>query len=198
VKTVREAVGDEVNIRLDPNEAWTAKTAMKMSEKLARYDLECLEQPVPSRDIDGLAKIARSVETPVMAHQSLSSSPKALELIEKEAADMFNVCPAWYGLCEAKTIVGIAEAAGIPCCIGSSIDLGIADACHTHLGASSKDVELASDIVGWYHNKDDLITKELEIKNGCVTVPKGLGLGVELDEKAVAKYGWREPLLTSG
>ena len=62
VAAVREAIGPEPLLRIDPNEAWDVATAVERIRRLEQYDLDWVEQPVPARDVAGLAHVRRSVE----------------------------------------------------------------------------------------------------------------------------------------
>jgi L-alanine-DL-glutamate epimerase-like enolase superfamily enzyme len=61
LKAVRDAVGSQVKIRFDVNAAWTPKFAIRTIRNMERYEVEFVEQPVPGWDIDGLARVAKSV-----------------------------------------------------------------------------------------------------------------------------------------
>ncbi len=65
VAAVREAIGPEPLLRIDPNEAWDAATAVDRIRRLERYDLDWVEQPTPAQDVAGLAHVRRSVQTKI-------------------------------------------------------------------------------------------------------------------------------------
>ena len=72
------------------------------------------------------------------------------------------------------------------------VDLGIAEAAHTHAAAACESMTLTSDICGETLRVDDLISDPLVIENGHVRVPEGPGLGVTLDEDALERFRVRE------
>ena len=83
----------------------------------------------------------------------------------------------------------MAEVAGMQVWRGSGLDLGILDASYTHACAVVKVCTLGSDIVGNFLREDDLIAEPLVYEGSYVQVPEGPGLGVVLDEDALARYG---------
>ncbi len=68
------------------------------------------------------------------------------------------------------------------------MDLGILDASYAHVCAATPACTLGSDIVGNFLREDDLIVEPLVYEGSCVRVPEGVGLGVQLDEEALARY----------
>ena len=74
VKAIREAVGDDVKIRVDANQAWGAKEAVRLIERLNEYNLELVEQPVPYHDIAGLEYVTKHSIVPIMSDESCFNS----------------------------------------------------------------------------------------------------------------------------
>ncbi len=189
VKAVREALGDDVDIRVDANGGWTPNTAVKTIRAMERYSLQLVEQPVPRWDVKGMAYVRDHVETPIMADESLHSISDALLLVEKEACDIFNIkFQRVGGLYNAKKILSIAEAADIECMVGSELETGVGTAAGIHLMASSKLFTIPSDLIGPIHFKDDIVKQKFTVKNGYMEVPTEPGLGVELNEEKVRMY----------
>src|SRR6266568_3035749 len=67
VAAVREAIGPEPLLRIDPNEAWDAATAVDRIRQLEQYELDWVEQPTPAGDVNGLAHVRRSVDVKIAA-----------------------------------------------------------------------------------------------------------------------------------
>ncbi|MFX0204258.1 MAG: mandelate racemase/muconate lactonizing enzyme family protein, partial [Candidatus Hodarchaeota archaeon] len=193
VKAVRDAVGYDITLGIDANQAWKPHEAIKVIRKMEKYDLAWIEQPVPRWNIEGLSEVKRAVDTPLMADESLKTLQDAIHLIKRDAVSMFNIKIAKHGgLYNAKKIVAIAEASGVFCMVGMLYEYGIAAAAGFHFAASTKMLPLGNEIIeGPLMIQDDLITKPLKISRGFFEVPKGYGLGIELDEVAVSKYAER-------
>lgn len=138
VKAVREAVGDEVAIRVDANEAYSTIDAIDVLTKMESYNLELIEQPVPRWDLRGLSKIRKSLHTPIMVDESVLSPMDVMKVIERDAADIINIkLMKVGGLSNAKKIATVAEAAGLPCLLGSMIELSIGTAAGVHFACST-------------------------------------------------------------
>jgi L-alanine-DL-glutamate epimerase-like enolase superfamily enzyme len=101
VAAVREAVGPSVQIRLDANQGWTERRAIKVIRALedAQVGVELVEQPISAADIDGLARTTAQVDTPIMADETVYGITDLVEVIRRHAADMVNVklasAPVW-------------------------------------------------------------------------------------------------------
>lgn len=184
VKMVREAAGSAVELRVDANQGWTLKQAMDVLTKIAKYDVEFIEQPVPAENVKGLANIRKNSSIPVMADESVHSPADALRLIQAEAVDMINIkLMKSGGIHEARKIAEVAEAAAVPCmigCMGES-ELGIAAA--VHLVAAIKNIQYA-DLDSDLLLKDKIAGDGLKVENSLRLLPKLPGLGVkEIDQK---------------
>lgn len=145
VKAIREAVGSEVKIRLDANQGWHAKEAVKLLDRLNEYDIELVEQPVPRYDFEGLKYVTSHSSVPVMADESCWDAKDALKLVSEHAVDFINIkLMKCGGLYEAKKIVNIAEAAGVECMLGCMAEeSGIAINAAAALGAALKNITRA-------------------------------------------------------
>lgn len=145
VKAVREAVGSGVKIRLDANQGWGAKEAVRMIDRLNEYDIELVEQPVPRFDFEGLKYVTEHSSVPVMADESCWDAKDALRLVRERAVDLVNIkLMKCGGLWEAKKIVNICEAAGVECMLGCMAEeSGIAVTAAASLGAALKNITRA-------------------------------------------------------
>lgn len=189
VAAVREAVGDDVKIRVDANQGYTSDVAIKTLRKMERYDLELIEQPVPRWDLKGMARVAKTLDTPVMADESVFTPEDAIKVIQEEAADIINIKimkPG--GLYNAKKIASIAESAGIPCLVGSMIELGVGTAACAHFACATKNIRYPCEFIGPMMTKDDILDSPYMPKNGFIEIKKEPGFGVNLDEDKVMKY----------
>jgi glucarate dehydratase len=189
VKTVREAVGDKIEIGVDVNGAWTPGIAKRTIKKMEKYDLSHVEQPVAAHDLNGMAHVRRCVNVPILAcDPMLATKYDILEIVRKEAADMINVDPIRAGgLIECKKNCAIAEAAGISVCTHSTEELGIGTAALLHLVTSTSNFLTPNDSA-YHHLADDIISNRFNYNEGCLNVPDRNGLGVDLDMEKLKKY----------
>lgn len=121
VKAIREAVGPDINIRLDANQGWSPQEAVDVMKKLEKsgLDIEFIEQPVAAGDFDGMKYVRENIDTPVMADESMFSPEDARRLLEMEAVDLINIkLMKCGGIYNALKILDIAESFGVECMLG--------------------------------------------------------------------------------
>lgn len=189
VRAVREAVGDGPRLRVDANGAWSPALAVRLLERLAAYDLEYIEQPLPPGDPAELARLRARVPVPILAHESSLSVEGTLAVVRHGAADAVQLDPRFdAGIAGARTAAQIAEVAGLPALTHTFGELGVGTALMLHFHAAHRNLVLDSQT--YYPNLvDDVIAGGLLPFDGCfLAVPTGPGLGVELDPERVRHY----------
>jgi len=195
-ETVRHAVGNDVMIGVDPNTGWSMADALSAIRELKKLGLGYIEQPIARQDFRGLAEIRRAADgVPVMADEALFTIQDAYALAEARAVDAF--CIKLYkigGLTTAKKIASIAEAANIRLnCGGLAVQSQLEAAAGAHFYASTPAAQMmgaAEFVFGLNATAQDPICVESDfvVRDGHVDVPRGPGLGVEIDEAALAKH----------
>jgi muconate cycloisomerase len=184
---IRDAVGDELRVNIDPNERF--HQPFRLVELAGRIrdaglrNVECFESPFNQRNLDWYVLARQKLDTPLALH--LGAPRDVAEAIKREACDWLNLGGP---LVNVYKLAGLAEAAGIPTWHGSGVGLGPSEAAYAHICAACKSMTLTSDICGETLRVDDLIREPLVFAGGHVQVPQGPGLGVELDEEAVERY----------
>jgi len=189
VRAVREAVGSDVSLRLDPNAHWTAMGAIKAMRELENCDLEYLEQPVSAADLNGMERVRKSIGVPLMADESIWTPEDVVELARRGAADIINIkISKTCGLMIAKRVEAVADAVGMQCVVGTEIEPGFSLAAKLHLAASLRNLTLACEFTEISLLTDSILRPKLQLQNGCLRVPQGPGLGFGLDESTLEKY----------
>lgn len=191
VREVRNAVGPEIRLGVDANGAWTPSQAIAMIRRLREFDLWFVEQPVPPGDPMWLAEVRRAAGVPVIADESVYTTPDAQVLARERAADVFSVYVGKSsGIGPARRIAAVAESAGLGCTIGSNLEMGVGSAAMIHFALATPILSEAwpCDIIGPFFYTDELLTEPLRICGGQARAPKGPGLGVELDESKLRRY----------
>ncbi len=194
-EAIRRAVGDEVEIGIDPNTGWTVAQAISAVRALRDLDVAYIEQPIERRDLKGLAAIRREAAgVPVMADESLFTLQDARALVDAGAVDAF--CIKLYkvgGLTSARKIAAVAEAANIQInCGGIAVlsQLEAAAAAHFHASTPAKrTIGAAEFLFGLGIMGPDPLVPETDfvLRDGHVDVPHGPGLGIHIDEAALKK-----------
>lgn len=188
-RAIREEVGADVEIRVDPNEGWSTFEARRALEAFGELGVEFVEEPIDMNDRRNLAWLRRNSATRVGANQSAWLAHHALEVIERNAADVVVTDPHQLGgLGAFRDVCAMCEIAGIPVIKHAFADMGITTAASLHvLGTLSGPVLAHQQFVQILEH--DLLTEPLEFRDGGLDVPSGPGLGIELDRKAIEHYG---------
>ena len=145
VLEVRKIVGDQLKLRLDANQGWTPKEAIRVIGTLEDKDaeIEFVEQPVKAMDYEGLKYVTDRVSTRIMADESLFSPGDALRLLRLRAVDLLNIkLMKCGGIHNALKINAIAETFGVECMLGSMIESKISLTAAAHLAAAKKNITM--------------------------------------------------------
>lgn len=183
VAAIREAVGDDVSLAVDANQAWSVKEAIRRVRVLETFGVEAVEQPVAARDLTGMAEVAQAVSVPVIADESLLSLEDAATLVRLGGAGMFHVkLVKSGGIRKARRVIALAEAARIPYVMGQMNEgmLATVAAAHLALASAPKYAEL--------YGTDGIVhdpTPGTVHAGSRIVVPDGPGLGTAPDESAL-------------
>lgn len=180
VASVRRAVGDDVFLKVDANEAYEAKSAIRIAKKLADLGVEIFEQPVPRNQIENLIDVKKHSPVKIEADQSVSTASDAYRLIREGGIDAVNTSPLKAGgISEVRKIAALCEIGGIQCALSNTAGSMVGDAAALHLAASLPSASPYCEI-----GEFELITGDpfegLRVEDGILKVPDGPGLGVKL------------------
>jgi L-alanine-DL-glutamate epimerase-like enolase superfamily enzyme len=115
VKTIRDCVGDDVDVMLDCWNSWTVPYALKIAKKIERYEPAWLEEPVMPDNIDGYAELRKKVDIPIAGGEHEYTRWGVKELLKREAVDILQVDVKWSGgITELKKICALTSAENIP------------------------------------------------------------------------------------
>lgn len=145
IEAIRKRVGSEVGLKLDANQAWSAKDAICAIHVIEREGLgvELVEQPVKAWDLDGLERVTKSVDMPIMADESVFSPEDAAAVLKRGAADLINIkLMKAGGLFKAMAICKAAESFGVPCMVGCMIESHIGATAASHFAAAMRNVTM--------------------------------------------------------
>lgn len=191
VKAVRAAIGER-RLRVDANEAWDPLTAIRMIRKLSRFDLEFVEQPIPSRDLAALAQVKAAVDVPIAADQCVYTATEVYEVCRQRAADVIVLGPhETGGLLAFKKAAAVAEAAGLSVCLHGQHETGITTAADNQIAATVPNLTNGNQIMHQLLVEDLVASPDLTVRNGKLPILTGEGLGFELDQDVVARAAER-------
>ena len=175
---VREAVGRDVRLRIDANQAWTPKQAVMLLNQMQErgLDIELVEQPVPGRDFEGLRYVTERSYVPVMADESVFSAEDAMKIMR--AADLINIkLMKCGGIHNALKIASAAEVYGVECMIGCMLEAKVSVNAAVHL-ACAKSVITKVDLDGPVLCSEDPVEGGSIFDERIITVSEAPGLGV--------------------
>jgi L-alanine-DL-glutamate epimerase-like enolase superfamily enzyme len=190
VKAVREAIGPDSLLMIDANNGLTAEGAIRMARRLELYDIFWFEEPVPTDDIEGSAKVAAALDMAVAGYETASGRFDFRELILRKAVDIVQPDVVWCGgISEVRKIAAMASAHNL-LCVPHTYSTALAIAADSHMIASISNGMMIE--VDRHENplRDELLVEAIELdKEGYIHVPQKPGLGVEVDPKAIKKFG---------
>lgn len=185
IKAAREAVGPDVHLMLDANNAWSdVPTALTYMRRYERYDPYWIEEPFGPDDIDSHARLAELTPVVVATGEIAYGRWYHKELLDKRGAEILQtdacVCG---GITEWRRIAATAASYGVTVSPHWFHDV------HAHLVAATPNaryVEFFPD--DQVLNFRRLIDNQLKHRNGNLILHQAPGLGFDFDEKAVKKY----------
>ena len=185
----REILGQEVDLRVDANGAWSSEEAQKRIAAMMAYGISAVEQPVPKEDIQGLKRLSQQVEIPIIADESLCLERDAENLASLDACQVFNLrLSKCGGILAANRLYEIARKKAIAAQLGCQVgETGILSAAGRQLASSRKLLYLEGSYSS-YLLQDDIVNEPVEFGPGGVAQPlAGHGLGVSVNEETLQR-----------
>lgn len=189
VLDVRKAIGDDVELRVDANQAYDVKAAVRFARQTEAADLGFFEQPVHRDDLDGLAEVRSSVSVPVMADESAHTPEDIVRIGRSRAADcvsIYIIGPG--GIHRSREMAIIARSFGMSGYVGGALESTIGASAGLHLAASCPAITLGCEMTGLYLLSDNLSEESIVMEDGALVVPTGPGLGPEVSDSKLAHY----------
>lgn len=183
IKAIRERVGYDVLLRLDANQGWEAKSAVRAISRMedAGLDIELVEQPVHAKDVEGLKFVTDHTLTDIMADECVFSPKDALRVLQLRAADLINIkLMKAGGIHQALKINALAETYGVKCMTGSMIETKLGVGAAAHFAASQPNIT-RFDFDPPLMLKEDLVPGGIEYNGKTIRFPEKSGLGIDSD-----------------
>jgi L-alanine-DL-glutamate epimerase-like enolase superfamily enzyme len=187
-RAIREEVGPEIGIRIDPNEGWSVYEARRALAAFEELDVEFVEEPIDMHDLEGLGFLRRTTGTRLGSNQSSWLTHNVLDVVRRGAADVIVTDQHQLGgLSAFRDVAGLCEIAGIPLIKHAFGDMGITTVAAMHVLATLPEPTFANQqfVQVLEH---DLLSEPLKFRDGQLDLPMGPGLGIALDRDAIAHY----------
>jgi galactonate dehydratase len=193
VEAVRDAVGPEIEIFIEAHGRMCPSASIAVARELERFEPGWYEEPVPPEDIESLLIVKNRIGIPVATGERAYTRYGFLPLIERRAADILqpDVIHAG-GFLETRKIAAMAEACYISVAPHNSAGPGCT-AASVHVAVCTPNFKIQE----CFDDFSEPWLKEVvrgvpEVKDGCFALPQAPGLGIELDEEAIAAHPPRE------
>ena len=177
MRRLREAVGPDVDIMVDNFQGWTLKESIRMANALAPYDPYWIEDPISLDDYEGMRQLRDAVDTNICAGEQYRTLNQFRELLEHRSVDIAMV-DLDLGMSGFLKVAHMAEAFEVP------VVSHLATEAMAHCIAAVPN-GLTVEYVPF---ANALFKEPLTIEDGEIVMPRGPGLGLELDEAALKKY----------
>lgn len=189
LQAMYDAVDDEMEFRLDPNQGWTFEEAIRASAALEENNiyLQYLEQPCRIDTYGTYEKLRSRLRTPIAVNEDTYFERNFSHLLKNDAVDVgvVDMVPSG-GILNLKEQAALANKSGVSLSHHSGFDLGIKTAAMLHTVATTPAINLPPDSV-YYAWAEYLIEDPFELTDGAYPVPTGPGLGITVNEEAVEK-----------
>lgn len=191
IKAIREQVGYTPKLRLDANQGWNAKEAVRAIGRMedAGFAIELIEQPVYAGDLEGLKYVTNHTLTPIMADEAIFTAEDAVRVLQMRAADLINIkLMKSGGIHEAMKINALAQSYGIECMVGSMIETKLGITAATHFAASSSNIT-RFDFDAPLMLAEDIVRGGIVYEGRKIKLPQTAGLGLENEEMTKLQKG---------
>lgn len=192
VAAVRDAVGPEVDLLIEVHRRLAPMHAVRLAERLAPFNPFWFEEPCPAENLSALAEIRSRVAIPVVTGEALYAKSGFAPVFETRAADIVNpdVCSVG-GILELKEIAAMAEPHFVvvsPHNYNSTV-LGLAAT--VQVSAVMPNFLITEYFVPFESVGHEVCREPLAPRNGYIELPERAGLGIEIEESAVASKGFQ-------
>ncbi|HZP95382.1 MAG TPA: mandelate racemase/muconate lactonizing enzyme family protein [Candidatus Limnocylindria bacterium] len=188
-RVIREAIGPDIEMGADVNSAYDAGTAIRVCERIAKYDLWFLEEPVFPDDLDGYERIRRVSSVPLACGESEFGTFGFRELFRRGLIDIAQPDVARVGGFTAALRVGaLVQAHNLRYAPHTGFSCGVAQVASLHLSAAVPNLSRCEWM--WIDNPLAEIFEEPlpQPKDGAIAMPTKPGLGLRLDRKKLERF----------
>jgi L-alanine-DL-glutamate epimerase-like enolase superfamily enzyme len=179
VRAIREAVGSEIELLVDANQAFTAKQAIRLGRRLEEFNLGWYEEPVDYQNLTGHAEVRRALDIPVASGETEYSCRGMRNILEAGAVDILMPdLQRIGGLSEFRRAVALAACFDIPVSTHLFSE-------HSICIAASEPNCVSVEHMPWF---SPLFNEQMEVHEGYLLVPDRPGVGFSFDQSAIQRY----------
>ncbi len=183
----RKRLGDDFGLRIDPNGTWSVPTAVRVGQRLEGLGIEYFEDP--SWGLEGMRAVRQQVRVPLATNMYPNKFDDLGPAIRMDAVDIvLTDLHYWEGPRGVKDLCAVCRTFNLAVAMHSGAEFGIELAAMIHTASTIPAMPFAGDAHYHYLEDDIIVGGKLPYENGAIAVPKGPGLGVELDEDKMKHY----------
>jgi len=196
VKRMREVVGDDIQLMVDSNHAYSFREAVLLSKKIEPFNISWFEEPLSPEFYHQYNELRNKTSIPISGGECEYLRFGFHQLLRNKSVDIIqpDIC-ACGGLTEAKRIAALATTYGvevIPHTWGTSIGIHVALHFIANLEAIPGRMK-SPDFLIEYDQTENALREQLtfppiEMKDGMIEVPKRPGLGIDVNEEVLRKF----------
>ncbi|MGH7415438.1 MAG: enolase C-terminal domain-like protein, partial [Candidatus Rokuibacteriota bacterium] len=189
VAAVREAVGAEVDLLIEVHRRLAPMHAVRLAREMERFRPFWYEEPVSSANLEALAECRRQITLPIVTGEELYTRAEFRRCFELRAADIVNpdVCNCG-GIQELRAIAQMAEPSLVTVSPHNYNSTTVGLAATLHVSAAIPNFLITEYFVNFEARGREIAAPAFEVKGGHIVVPTRPGLGLELDEAALARF----------
>ena len=193
VTAVREAVGSDIDLLIEGHRRLAPMHAIRLAREIAPLGIYWYEEPVPVNNIAALAEVRREAPMPIVTGETLYSKGDFVPVFEQRAADIINpdVCSCG-GILELKEIAAMAEPYYVAVSPHNYNSTSMGLAATVHAAATMPNFIITEYFVNFALTSALISSDTLTPENGYIVLPDRPGLGVDLNEDALAEYTYRQ------
>jgi L-alanine-DL-glutamate epimerase-like enolase superfamily enzyme len=185
IRLLRERLGPEAQLSLDPNEGYTADVAARVLGEMDAFGLAYVEEPIPHAHYQARADLARRIPMPILGDDSCFTIEDVVREIDIGAVGMVSIKTPRTGFHESSRIATVAEAFGLRCVVGTAVGGGLSSLAALQFACSRPSLASASENSFGMNIVEDLVDAPLPL-DGHLEVPVGAGLGVTVHAERLA------------
>lgn len=198
LKFIRSRFGPKIDLRIDANEAWTAKGAIAKIRELEPFGISSVEQPIPHEEVDALASIREQINTPIMLDESLCSMTDAQRSVTGKYCDLFNIrISKCGGLIPSLRLAQFANANGLGYQLGCQVgETAILSAAGRHFATSVARIRYLEGSYDRHLVKEALSDEDMTFGwGGWASALARPGLGININRDSLEKVTVRKEVL---
>ena len=188
VAALRRAIGPDIRLLIDCGMRWSVEEALERTRRFAAHDIYWFEESLPAYDVEGYARLRQQSDLKITAGEMAATAGELGRMVDAKAVDVLQIELAQVGLTQAMSIAADANAKGIAI-VNHNYVLDINLAASLHMLAATETIDLCETPGNRNEVRDALVRNPPRpAADGLIPVPQGPGLGIEIDEAALARF----------